>query len=176
MARELHWRRYPTDFMGTCFARFWSAEGQEDVAPLHLWGDRLGRNAAPGDHKPGEDVVLVVRGDLLRAYPGTDIAAVHGRIEENEFHPTPLADAPDLRPARRMFADRLPPDITFVGLAISKKELKADDVAGGRWYLALTQTVEEPRFGLDDDRKLLQSPATTACPGRTWRAWLRAAI
>ncbi|MBM6583139.1 hypothetical protein ILT44_23335 [Microvirga sp. BT689] len=158
MARELRWRRYPTDLMGTSFARFWpTQEDTPDIDPIHCWADLLGRHGPADDLHPDEDVVVVVRGDLLRLYPNTDISAVHGRIEaihdgqqapdRRRFIPTP--DVPSIR---QMFRGSLDPDVTYAGLATTRAKLTEPDRDDGScWYIALTQPMDEARFGLDEE-------------------------
>ncbi|RXK48653.1 hypothetical protein [Halorientalis pallida] len=85
MARELQWRRYPTDRRGTYFRQFWKYLGsdQKDVTKLHTWGDSaLGENRAAGVED--DRVVLLIRGDLLRAYPNTRIYAVKAVKEDKD--------------------------------------------------------------------------------------------
>jgi hypothetical protein len=155
-ARELVWRGYPTDSMGTSLARFWPTPRQadgtlpDDVRPMAEWGDRLGRNWADGPVEgQGEVTIVVVRGDLLRRYPETVVSAVLGRRtehgEEVGFEP-----APGVEPIRELFRGALPPDVTYVGLAVDPDDLRRT-VDGQEWFLALTQPVEGPRFGLDDE-------------------------
>ena len=77
--RELLWREYPTDQAGTPFPRFWpgSAEVYDEIAH---WGD----GDALGDHDPvsagelpgEEDLVLLMRADVLQRYPGSVLLAV----------------------------------------------------------------------------------------------------
>jgi hypothetical protein len=84
-ARELQWRRYPTDRRGTFFRQFWDyiGEDQPDVAPLSDWGDSpLGGNRSPG--VTDDRVVLLLKGDLLRAYPNTRIYAVKAVKEDTD--------------------------------------------------------------------------------------------
>ena len=152
MARELQWRRYPTDLMGTCFARFWPLppDAPDDIAPIATWDAKLGDNAADADRNPGQDVVIVIRGDLLRRYPNTIVSAVRGRTERQQDGLSFIADAAT-PPVRELFRGFLDPDITYSGLAISADKLKTI-VPGdpNRWYITLTQPTDEPRFGLDD--------------------------
>ena len=87
MARELQWRRYPTDRRGTYFRQFWKYVGQDqlDIQKLHEWqADPLGDNRAPGI--ADDRVVLIIRGDLLRAYPNTRIYAVKA-VKEDKSGP-----------------------------------------------------------------------------------------
>ncbi len=84
MGRELLWRKYPTDRRGTYFRRFWDYVGEDDqpdVQKMHRWRrSPLGDNRAQGisDNR----VVLLVRGELLNAYPNTRIYAVKAVRED----------------------------------------------------------------------------------------------
>ena len=73
--RELLWREYPTDRRGTPMQHFWGwFDGDADIDPIHEW-DRaleLGGQARGG---PGGQIVLLVRGDLMRRYPNTVVLA-----------------------------------------------------------------------------------------------------
>jgi hypothetical protein len=93
MARELLWREYPTDQRGTPFRQFWDVrsffdagnasddalkERLRDIPPLHRWR----RDSALGTHDHREtggtneeEVVLVIRGELLKRYPTAVIYA-----------------------------------------------------------------------------------------------------
>jgi hypothetical protein len=148
MARELLWRDYPTDQRGTYFRQFWdtAAAGApiEDIPPIHEWGTHaLGDNATgPG----GDKIVLLVRGELLRRYPGTVIYAVRA-VAPNPPNGTrtPSLDPADER--HPLFRGTLEPDVTFVGFPLTPAEVAE---APG-WYFVLQQQPTEPRFGLDDD-------------------------
>ena len=88
--RELLWREYPTDQRGSYFRQFWEVASLEaatttdpealrerlrDIPPLHTWlpGSRLGDHDARANR--AEDVVLVIRGELLKRYPTAVIYA-----------------------------------------------------------------------------------------------------
>ena len=154
-ARELLWRRYPTDQMGTCFARFWptvpEAAGQappDDIAPMAVWGDDLGEN--PVRTIDEATAIVVLRGQLLRRYPETIVSAVFGRSIDAEPDPRFEPD-PAVPPAKELFRGFLPDDITYVALDISPRRLVETDGDTG-WFVALTQPVEQPRFGADEDQ------------------------
>jgi hypothetical protein len=91
-ARELLWREYPTDQRGSTFRQFWDVrsfyapgadaealrEKLRDIRPLHRWT----RESALGDHDNREEgtakedeLVLVIRGELLKRYPTAVIYA-----------------------------------------------------------------------------------------------------
>lgn len=86
-ARELLWREYPTDRRGTYFQTFWNYDGPgkdkptHDVEKIHTWDGKLGSNA-PGDTGVGNRVVLLLKGDLLQAFPNTRIHAIPAVVEK----------------------------------------------------------------------------------------------
>jgi hypothetical protein len=155
MARELLWRGYPTDQMGTCFARFWptlskppAAGPPDDVGELARWGDHLGANPGAG----GGRTIVVLRGELLRRYPTTIVTAVFGETKDADPDPIFVPD-PAVPEVEQLFRGTLPPDITYVGLAIAPDVIRQVDPANPDrgWFVVLTQPVEEPRFGLDEE-------------------------
>jgi hypothetical protein len=92
-ARELLWREFPTDQRGSSFRQFWDVRGVfnasnlddealkeslRDIPPLHLWD----KNSNLGDHNQrsqnlqnDQELVLVIRGELLKRYPNAVIYA-----------------------------------------------------------------------------------------------------
>jgi hypothetical protein len=92
-ARELLWREYPTDQRGSTFRQFWDVRGffnaenlndetlkerLRDIPPLHRWS----LNSELGTHdnrelsgEVEEELVLVIRGELLKRYPNAVIYA-----------------------------------------------------------------------------------------------------
>jgi hypothetical protein len=171
-ARELVWRGYPTDSKGTCLPRFWPTPPRpggslpDDIAPLAFWGGRLGTNR-PDDLARHRATVLVIRGDLLRRYPETVVTAVYGRRAGDERHPTFEAD-PVKPPARELFRGQLGTDVTNVGLDIESGDLTRP-VDGKEWFVALTQPVEFPRFGLADESRLTDPPPPDGRGSLSWQ-------
>ncbi len=145
MSRELLWRGYPTDQRGTYFRHFWDTTLAEnplpDIAPIHEWGQRsLGE---PSDGPAEDKIVLLVRGELLRRYPGTIIYAARAVIKNGKREPS--SNPADQ--AHPIFRGSLDPDVNFVGF-----DLTADQaVAGEGWFFLFQQQPTETRFGLDDD-------------------------
>jgi hypothetical protein len=139
MNRELLWRRFPTDRRGTPFPAFWDRlDGQSDVGPIHQFAaDRqLGANTAGS---LAGNIVLLVRGDLLRRYPDSIIYAVPSR-PDRKLDDRPVAiELP-------VFAGKLDPDITFVGFNLPIEEIAP---APG-WFFVIQEQPTEPRFGLDE--------------------------
>ena len=151
--RELLWRRYPTDQKGTPVRHFWDrAGGAADIPAMHTWRPLT---ALLADEAGGEsNLVLLLRGELLRRYPNTVVLAIAasgpdtpGMRDEDVKHP--------------IFSGYLDPDVTFFGF-----DLIDDDLTHGNgWFFALQEQVTEPRFALDET----VDPARTGRPA-SWRA------
>jgi hypothetical protein len=145
MGRELLWRGYPTDQRGTYFQQFWdtAAAGSNrlDIVPIHTWGQRpLGVTAAGAN---GDALVLLIRGELLRRYPGTVIYAVKSIVKD--VIGQLCTESKD--EALEIFRGTLDPDVNFLGF-----DLRGSDVmAGEGYFFVFQQQPTEPRFGMDDD-------------------------
>jgi hypothetical protein len=139
MSRELLWREYPADLRATTFRRFWGG-GVDDIPPISDWG-----KAALGSHLRGTDgkgqLVLLVRGELLRRYPTTNVYAAPATADGG-FDATAA-----LTP---MFSGSVDPDVTFLGFALSEEAALGTDPAGAGWFFVFEQHQGEPRFGLDE--------------------------
>lgn len=148
MARELLWRGFPTDQLGTYFDQFWdtstSPDPRPDIAPLTQWSSRpLGENSpAPVQNQ----FVMLIRSTLLRRYPNAIIFAA------------PAVDSggsrkPDLDPARAAypaFKGSLDPDVSFFGFDLAPEKISGSD-GGKGYFLIIQEHPSEPRFGLDED-------------------------
>src|SRR5262245_7653704 len=168
MGRELLWRGYPTDQRGTYFQNFWDrtpspgATPTVDIPPIHQWGARaLGTTAVGGD----ATLVLLIRGELLRRYPGTIIYAIKAlmhdgrRVLATDFP----SEATAPTEAYPVFRGTLDPDVTFLGFDLTKDEAVADP----GWFFVLQQQPTEPRFGLDE-APFEENPGAAIPPLRTW--------
>jgi hypothetical protein len=159
MARELLWRGFPTDQRGTYFRQFWDTRGRvpvpkpeereqlKDIAPITSWpGDsRLGENSGGGSAEG--QMVLLLRGDLLRRYPRAIIYACEAvwsadgtrrELGSEERYP--------------LFRATRAPDITMLGFPLTEQQVRgADSKAQGHagWFFVLQEQPTEPRFGLD---------------------------
>ncbi len=157
MSRELLWRRYPTDQRGTYFGRFWDSSGipgapGDQLAPLHEWKPeyRLGENVLGG--RGGGRLVLLIRGELLRRYPGAIITVALPQS------PPALDPAEEWYP---IFRGTLEPDITFLGFELSPTALYTDR-DGAPWYIIIQQPPGDTRFGMDVAKTPGAVPATLA--------------
>jgi hypothetical protein len=148
MRRELAWRQYPTDQRGTFFTHFWdkgagAAAPEGDIPPIAAWSPshHLGDNATV----QGEQVVFLLRGELLRRYPNTIISAVQAQAGPNNLR---TLGSKELFP---VFRGAIPPDMVFFGFALSKEEATANE----GWYFVLAEHPTEPRFGFEPVAKTL---------------------
>lgn len=178
-ARELLWREFPTDQRGSCFRQFWDVsevidkeglskealrEKLRDIPPLHTWS----RYSNLGDHdhreQPGEkedEVVLVIRGELLKKYPTAVIYAQKARWQRKQngdidrLLPRLLEtdDAAGEWLKLPLYTAKADPDITFIGFDLKASDAKggdgADDNDPPGWFFVIKERPGEPRFGLD---------------------------
>jgi hypothetical protein len=177
-ARELRWRKYPTDRRGSYFRRFWDRRGSPesdtsnpekmaDIEPMHTWDQNdLGQNS-PGDDSA--TVVLLLRSELLRRFPNTDIFAAKAVAEDGEDGTDRVPALPNTHVTRddagddvkfHVFRGTLDPDITFFGFDLSPDEAlydpyhrpdrdEPDDHADEGWFFVLQEPPAETRFGMD---------------------------
>jgi hypothetical protein len=160
MGRELLWRNYPTDQRGTYFRQFWDTSAgndQPDIETINKWGDRqLGQNAGAG-----EQLVLLIRGELLRRYPNSVIYAVAAVQGQDQLE---LSSDPAME-SHPLFRGTLKPDVTFLGFALTKAEAIADP----GWFFVIQEQPTEPRFGLDVANFKKPLPELTTWNELSWR-------
>jgi hypothetical protein len=194
-ARELLWREYPTDQRGSYFRQFWDvagfvdtqtldpralAESLKDIVPIHRWQGSSALGTHPNRLNPDAQVVLAIRGDLLKRYPNTFIYAqkaawgtgIRGnRLVLPDETGEMFANSPqDPRLRFPLYRARIAPDIHFVGFDLSLDEARGDprleETAAARtivgdnlgWIFVLQEAVGEPRFGLDTEAPTEPSP------------------
>lgn len=183
-ARELLWREYPTDQRGSVFRQFWDVKGLQpepgetpddfrervrDIPKIHRWprASRLGShdNREKPPKAQMENIVLVIRGELLKKYPNTVIYAhkadwglTNGLPDDKkERQLRPVANpetAGDNLLRFPQFEAKVDPDIYFFGFQLDEKEaigrlegpLSADNAG---WFFVLKERPGEPRFGFD---------------------------
>jgi hypothetical protein len=180
MARELLWREYPTDQRGTPFRQFWDpvatlpvpneTAGQRrergyDIPPITDWppstplGDN--ENRQPDDPRPGgpqrDDLVLVVRGELLKKYPTAAIYAQRAQFPGNDPSlPRELVDLPaDGLPSPDQvrlprYEAKVEPDIYLLGFDLDADEALGTPGVDPGWFFVLKERPGDPRFGVDD--------------------------
>ncbi|MFF5179794.1 DUF3892 domain-containing protein [Micromonospora sp. NPDC000316] len=149
LGREMLWRRYPTDLGATFFSQFWDVRSAQpsvgplaDIPPIRGWkpANGLGENATAVG--AGDLLVVLIRGELLRRYPGTAIYVQKAFFAEDGSRQ--LAD----ETREPQFAGRLDPDIQFFGLPLGVSDARGSDTDAG-WFIVLRQPPTDARFGLD---------------------------
>lgn len=131
-----------------------------DIKPINEWGtSELGKNHVRiVEETEGENLVLVIRGDLLKKYPNATIYAVPAQIKDGrrvpalpEFLWDPNSSEPVepvSAPKYPLFSGELPPDVTFVGFGLTAEEACGSGDFDG-WYFVIEERISEARFGLD---------------------------
>jgi hypothetical protein len=147
MARELLWREFPADLRETCFRRFWepgaAATGETDIADVEAWTGPLGTHSA---QTGGDLLVFVIRGDLVRRYPGAIVYLARARWTADQGRA--LAD----EERYPLLQGSLPPDVIFFGFRMSAAEARGFDTPDRDpgWYVVFQEQPTELRFGLDE--------------------------
>jgi hypothetical protein len=184
MGRELLWREYPTDQRGSYFRQFWdvngiispsSPDGQltasekaafKDITPIHTWDEeteKLGtHNNRKTETEDEEQLVLTIRGDLLKKYPNTLVFAQKAIAASDNDE-----DSDDGTKIERELSDedfkkkvKFPlyraevlPDIKFFGFDLTLERAKGTaptpDEDNFGWYFVIMQAPGAPVFGMD---------------------------
>lgn len=172
MARELLWREYPTDQRGTYFRQFWNVadnitleevdpevekEQKLDIKEMHKWDGHLGDNAVRTN---SDNLVLVIRGTLLKKYPNTVVYAQKAAYDTPPNRPRKLkggTESTDLK--FPIFKADIDPDITLFGFDLIATEARgvrieaAGESTAGKnpgWFFVLKERPGQVNFGLDD--------------------------
>lgn len=188
MNREMRWREYPTDERGSCFRQFWDVKGIKninsgtdpaqvveqfkDISPIHTWKnwnkdmdkdkqklDEFGEHNTRSQLPEDEQLVLVIRGDLLKCFPNTTIYAAKAYEETytedgKQLKKLSIALNPEIK--FPVFKAEAGADLKFIGFDLTVAEAKGDSTHPG-WFFVLQETPGETRFGLD-----IQLPPLTA--------------
>ncbi|HSO87029.1 MAG TPA: hypothetical protein VLQ91_10785 [Draconibacterium sp.] len=166
MSRELLWREFPTDQRGTYFRQFWDVsdnifeEDQEkkyDITKMHTWTKDLGEHSPKLINDPDGSayLVLLIRGELLKKYPNTQVyaqKAVYKDVAQPDV-PRTLADSSVEGNIKvPVFLAELEPDIYLFGFDLDVEEAKGDssDASKPGWFFVLRERPGQIRFGLDD--------------------------
>jgi hypothetical protein len=177
MGRELLWREYPTDERPSSFRQFWDVKGiirpadgkteaelteeYKDIKPIHTWpvNSFLGHHNNRDVEGDAEQVVLVIRGDLLKRYPNTVIfaqKAIAGVHPDDD----PVLDM-DLSEAEFKTEVKFPlykadisPDIKFFGFDLTIEQARGTEKTTGftddhGCFFVLHDIAGEPKFGMD---------------------------
>lgn len=178
MGAELLWREYPTDQRGSYFRQFWDVKGiirpaegkteaelteeNKDISPIDTWTSTslLGRhNKRPMDGN-AEQLVLTIRGDLLKRYPNTLIFAQKAVAGIDAVGESPVIDQnldeAEFRTQVKfpLFKAEILPDIKFFGFDLTIEQARGTEKTPGfddnlGWFFILQEIPGEPRFGMD---------------------------
>jgi hypothetical protein len=196
-ARELLWREYPTDQRGSYFRQFWDVRGflaeagvdpealrerLRDIPELHRWSRNTGleehdNREAVGDKE--DEVVLVIRGELLKKYPTAVIYAHRADWERtggtiDKSRPRKLAELTDAQAANPLrdlvksplYEAKVDPDIYFFGFDLTAEKARGGQIVNGEedpgWFFVIKERPGEPRFGLDIPK---------GAPQTVWNTW-----
>lgn len=181
MSRELLWREFPTDQRGSYFRQFWDVsmilpqpptpddrEKLRDIPEIHTWSLRfgLGTHNQRATHGEAAQLVLVIRGELLKRYPTAVIYAQKSRwhrkpdnsIDVNaerelvELTPAEEESLPKAKIRKPLFEAKVDPDIYFIGFDLTALEARGGKTAADDpgWFFVIKERPGEPRFGLDE--------------------------
>ena len=173
-ARELLWREYPTDQRGSYFRQFWDVrkkiaeaadkqaarEKFKDIKPLHHWpidsdlGENDNREEGP---EPEEELVLVIRGELLKKYPNTIISAQPAKWQITSGQPDKSKERQlddSVAPIFPLYEARVAPDIYFFGFDLTAEVARGDDTVNDKpgWFFRIEEVPGDARFGFDISR------------------------
>jgi hypothetical protein len=185
MAREMMWREFPTDQRGSVFRQFWDVRavrplpGEDpaglrerlyDIPAIDTWqpGSKLGEHNNRAS--AGTEVVLVIRGELLKKYP---TAVIYAHRAEWRLKPdgsidpakprrlaaldlVEEADPPPTKVRLPLYDAKVEPDIYLFGFDLTDEAVRGgdgthpDDDPG--WFFVIKERPGDPRFGLDIER------------------------
>lgn len=174
-ARELLWRRFPTNRSGTYFRKFWndtgnpSATPEPDISKIQQWS-----NTDLGGNIGTPSVVLIVRGEVLRRFPNTSIYMARAKWTSNgrrvarveEASHVTEEDASSKHIKFPNFRGNLDPDIAFMGFNLTPSEALGGSLPSGNvpekikemdpgkrpkpgWFFVFEEPMGETRFGFD---------------------------
>lgn len=148
--RELLWREYRGDLRGSAFQRFWPRDDQApDIQPIASWTDATPLGAhGPGAAGAASQIVLLIRGTLLRRFPDLTLYARSAVLVERDgfrFY--------DEQPGTMMiphnFALRLGDDTVAFGFPTAEAAALGQDPDGAGIVFVFEQPPHQPWFGLD---------------------------
>lgn len=124
---------------------------------MHTWEGELGDHSAQLKTSANDSpyLVLLIRGELLKKYPNTQVYAQKARFTD-PAHPAAPRTLSDANTAANIllpvFLATLEPDIYLFGFDLDKEEAKGDSTDASRpgWFFALRERPGQIRFGLDD--------------------------
>lgn len=164
MAHEFLWREFPAPLNATYFSQFWdvrnAATPKKDIQPILQWKSKskIGTHGNTASQAVVEDpIVLVIRGDLLRKYPNTEIFMAKAAWENKKVGSHKLVldvndqsqwlnDSPNLH--RPLFSARVEPDYSFLGFNLGIQEVRGSSEDPG-WFFVMKERTGDTHFGMD---------------------------
>jgi len=162
MAKELLWRRYPTDQRGTYFDKFWRNldthdATNADIAPIHTWLDgpdlsELGKNKKGSVGTKPSFLILAIRGDLLKKFPNPTVYMKKAEKDANnkDIVSSTLFISPD-------FYASFGNDTVFIGFngltaerACTEIDTDINPNDSEGWFFTINESPSGMRFGLDE--------------------------
>ena len=176
MGRELLWREYPTDERGSYFRQFWDVNGvirpaedqppavlteeYKDIKPIHTWPTTslLGTHNNRDAEGDAEQLVLVIRGDLLKRYPNTVVfaqKAIAGVVPDEPEIDRDLTNEEFAKHVKfPLYKAEIVPDIKFFGFDLTIDQARGTEPTPPftdnlGWFFMIQEVPGEPRFGMD---------------------------
>ncbi|MBO9565208.1 MAG: hypothetical protein J7621_20700 [Niastella sp.] len=178
MNKEIRWREYPTDERGSCFRQFWNVKGIKnfnnagnaatiaeqfkDISPIDTWKnwtmnpanaklDLFGEHNVRAQLPEADQLVLTIKGDLLKCFPNITIYAAEALEEsytDNGATQKRMVIKPNGLIKFPVFKASSGADLQFIGFDLTVAAAKGDVTHAG-WFFILQETPGEARFGLD---------------------------
>ena len=178
-ARELLWREYPTDQRGSYFRQFWdvrsylastntetegSRESLFDIPEIHGWNKE--KEPALGTHNQrkregdDKDLVLTIRGELLKKYPTAVVYAQRAEWnrKDGKIYRTLVTPQEGIEPSydiirTPLYEAKVDPEIYFFGFDLEVDEARGGLIVNGEedpgCFFVIKERPGEPHFGLD---------------------------
>lgn len=193
MGRELMWRGFPTDQRGTYFSFFWgyndsiqnlivdneseqifNLDNYRDIEDIHKWRitpnlitsplKKLGTNSA---RTAGPSLlVLTIRGELLRKYPGTVIYLQKAKFLDTN-QPRESIEGTEVYP---VFSGKVEPDIYLLGFPIDAATIRGTGYGANKdpgYFVVFQERSTEVRFGADE-ASLVSPPSIVSWDDLSW--------
>jgi hypothetical protein len=140
LSREFLWRGVPVDRRATYLQRFWKrSDGAVDIPPIADWDPAAGLGATANRDAL---VILVVRGEVLRRHPATEVYAIKAEHDQFGFR------VPGTATLRPVMQASMAPDVALFGFPLTANQVMGAEDAG--WFFAFAEHPTAPRFGLDE--------------------------
>jgi hypothetical protein len=160
ISREYLWREFPAALNITSFRQFWDVrdnqqaisdpETWKDIQPIAGWATtRLGTHQPPT--QPVQDIVILIRADLLKKYPNTEIFLQEAAWTDNQKKSrVPVANPDNTTLRKPMFSAQVAGEFRFLGFDVPAADAIGNADEPG-WFFVLKERAGEIHFGLDTE-------------------------